>query len=113
MESPIVIAMPHEDLYFSNILWSHHVYNHFDLFFIHAYAIFGHNVAQNLALSHHEDTFFWIQTDSIQPAVLEDRSKLRQVIHSLSRMNTQIIDINLQKTSEKILENVTHESLKG
>ena len=112
-ESPIVPAMSHEGLYLSSILWPWHVHDDFDLFFIHAYAIFGHYVAQNLALSHHEDTFFWVQVESIQLTLLEYRSKLSQVIHSLSTMNTQIININLQKTSKEILENVTHESLKG
>ena len=70
------------------------------------------NMTQNLALSHHEDTFFWVQAEPRQLALLKYRSKLSQEIHSLSRMNTQIININLQK-AEKILENVTHESLKG
>ena len=111
-EPLIVTTMPHEGLYFSSILWPWYVHDHFDLFLVRAYAIFGHYVAQNLALSHHENTFFWVQAEPIHPALLEYRSKFSQDIHFLSRMNTQIININLQK-AEKILENVTHESLKG
>ena len=94
-EPPIVTTMPHEGLYFSSILWPWHVHNDFDVFFIRAYAIFGHNVAHNLALLHHEDTFFWVQVELMQPTLLEYRSELRQVIHSLSRVNTKIININL------------------
>ena len=112
-KSPIVIAMPHKGLYFSSILWPWHVHNFFDLFFVRTYAIFGHNVAQNLALSHHEDTFLWVQAEPIHSKLLKYRSKLSQVIHSLSRMNTQVVNIYLQKTSEKILEYVTHEPMKG
>ena len=96
-----------------SILWPWHVYDYFGLFLVRAYAVFGHYVAPNFALSYHEDTFFWIQADSIQLTLPKYSSELRQVIHSLSRMNTQVININLQKTSKKILEYVTHEALKG
>ena len=64
-ESLIVTTMPHECLYLSIILWPWHIYDHFDFFFVRTYAIFGHNVAQNFALSYHEDTFFWIQAELI------------------------------------------------
>ena len=70
-EPLIVTIMPHEGLYFSSILWPWHVHNDFDLFFIRANAIFGHNVAQNLALSYHEDTLFWIRAESIQLTLLK------------------------------------------
>ena len=75
--------MPHESLYFSSILWPWHVHDDFDIFFIRAYAIFGHNVAQNLALSHHEDTFFWIQAQAIQMALVKDLFELIKVIRSI------------------------------
>ena len=112
-EPPIVTTMPHKGLHFSSILWSCNIQNDFNLLFIRANAIFGHNMAQNLSLSYHEDTLFRIQAESIQLTLLKYRSKLSQVIHPLSRMNTQIININVQKASEEFLEDMTHESLKG
>ena len=61
---------------FSSILWPWHVHDHSDIFLVRAYAIFGHYVAQNLALSHHEETFFLAQAESLQPTLLKYRSKL-------------------------------------
>ena len=69
-------------------------------------------MAKNLALSHHEDAFFWVQAELIQLTLLKYGSKLRQVTHSLLRMNAQVINIDVQKTFEEILEYLTHESLK-
>ena len=70
-EPPIVTTIPHKGLYFPSILWSWHVHNDFDLFLVRANAIFGHSVAQNLALSYHEDTLFRIQAKLTQPTLLE------------------------------------------